>query len=256
MRQPLVAGNWKMHGTGEGSVALADAVVSGASGLNGVQVAVIPPAVFIPLVARRLQGSGVALGAQNVCDREQGANTGEISAAMLHEFGCAYALTGHSERRSLYGETDELVAARTAAALQHGGITPIVCIGETLQEREGNQASDVIARQFHAIAGRVGADGLAKLVIAYEPVWAIGTGLTASPEQAQEVHAQLRDLLREQRADLADTVRIIYGGSVKPDNAETLFAMPDIDGGLIGGASLKADDFLAICRAAEAVGKR
>ncbi|MEX0731862.1 MAG: triose-phosphate isomerase [Aquisalimonadaceae bacterium] len=249
MRQPLVAGNWKMHGTRRSVCDLADAVAAGAADVGDVHVAVAPPSIYIAPVAERLKGSAVSLGAQNLCDQDEGARTGEISAPMLREYGCAFAIVGHSERRQYYGESDALVAARTAAALR-GGLMPILCVGETLPEREAGQAEAVVVRQLRAVAGLVGVDGLAGTVIAYEPVWAIGTGLSATPEQAQAMHALIRDTLRLQHRELASTVRILYGGSVKPDNAAALFAMPDINGGLIGGAALNADMFLAICRAA------
>ena len=238
MRARLVAGNWKMHGSLAANAALLDALVAA-----GVECVVCVPFPYLAQAAERLKGTRVALGAQNLSERASGAYTGEVSAAMLGEFGCRYVLAGHSERRQLYGESDATVAAKFAAA-RDGGITPILCVGETLPEREAGRTQEVVARQLDAVLAR-GAIGDA--VVAYEPVWAIGTGRTATPEQAQEVHAFLR-----QRLSASTT--ILYGGSVKPGNAVAIFGMPDVDGGLIGGASLVAGDFIAICRAAERKG--
>ncbi len=249
MRRPLVAGNWKMHGSRAGVEALASAVRDGLPAQPAAEVLVIPAFVHIPDVARVLDGSAVLLGAQNVADASEGARTGEVSAGMLREFGCSHALVGHSERRTLYRETDELVAARAQAALD-AGLTPVVCLGETLEQRDSGKTAEVVLSQLDAVMNRVGVAGLAKSVLAYEPVWAIGTGRSASPEQAQEVHALLRGHVRGQHAAVAEELRILYGGSVKPTSADALFAMDDIDGGLVGGASLQADDFLAICQAA------
>ncbi|TMH25458.1 MAG: triose-phosphate isomerase [Betaproteobacteria bacterium] len=233
-RTRLVAGNWKMHGSRETIRALLDAIVAGVDAA-GAQCAICPPFPYLAQVAERLRGTAIAWGAQNVAEHAQGAYTGEVSAAMLAEFGCRYVIVGHSERRQLYGETDAQVAAKFAAA-RKAGLTPIVCVGETLAERDAGRTTEVVARQLGAVAFTVG-------VVAYEPVWAIGTGRNATPEQAQEVHAFLRERLPR------DTP-ILYGGSVKPQNAAAIFAMPDVDGGLIGGASLVAADFLAILRAA------
>ncbi len=240
MRARLVAGNWKMHGNLAANRALLEAIVAG---VPGVECAVCVPYPYLAQVAERLRGTRVAWGAQNVSEHASGAYTGEVSAAMLGEFGCRYVLVGHSERRQLYGESDARVAAKFVAA-RDAGITPILCVGETLEEREAGRTQDVVARQLDAALAR---GGIGNAVVAYEPVWAIGTGRTASPEQAQEVHGFLRRRLTE-------TTRILYGGSVKPDNAAAIFAMPDVDGGLIGGAALKAQDFIAICRAAERKG--
>ncbi len=240
MRARLVAGNWKMHGNLAANRALLEAIVAG---VPGVECAVCVPYPYLAQVAKRLRGTRVAWGAQNVSEHASGAYTGEVSAAMLGEFGCRYVLVGHSERRQLYGESDARVAAKFVAA-RDAGITPILCVGETLEEREAGRTQDVVARQLDAALAR---GGIGDAVVAYEPVWAIGTGRTASPEQAQEVHGFLRRRLTE-------TTRILYGGSVKPDNAAAIFAMPDVDGGLIGGAALKAQDFIAICRAAERKG--
>ena len=247
MRQPLIAGNWKMHGSRAG--ALAEAVRAGMADLEGVEVAVCPSFVLLPEVAAVVAGSRLRLGAQNVADQDEGAYTGEVSAAMLRDFGCSLALVGHSERRQLYGESNRLVAKRFAAAKRHG-IVPVLCVGETLEQREANRTEAVIAEQVDAVFAELGPQAFREAIIAYEPVWAIGTGRTASPEQAQEVHAFIRARVAEQDSEAAPRLRILYGGSVKPDNAAALFAQPDIDGGLIGGASLKAEDFLAICRAA------
>jgi triosephosphate isomerase len=238
MRARLVAGNWKMHGSLAANAALLDALVSG-----GVGCAVCVPFPYLAQAAERLRGTRLAWGAQNLSEHASGAYTGEVSAAMLAEFGCRYVLVGHSERRQIYGETDAQVAAKFAAA-RDGGITPILCVGETLPERDAGRTQEVVARQLDAVLAR-GAIGDA--VVAYEPVWAIGTGRTATPEQAQEVHAFLRQRLSASTA-------ILYGGSVKPGNAAAIFGMPDVDGGLIGGAALVAGDFIAICRAAERKG--
>ena len=234
-RTRLVAGNWKMHGSRESIRALLDAVVAGA-GAAAAQCAVCPPFPYLAQVAERLRGTAVALGAQNASEHASGAYTGEVSVAMLAEFGCRYVIVGHSERRQLYGETDAQVAAKFAA-VRSGGLMPILCVGETLAEREAGRTEEVVARQLGAVKFERG-------VLAYEPVWAIGTGRNATPEQAQEVHAFLRNRVP------ADTP-ILYGGSVKPQNAAAIFAMPDVDGGLIGGASLVAADFLAILRASQ-----
>ena len=249
MRRKLVAGNWKMNGSLESIRALMAGIRSGMDQVEGADVAVCPPAIYIPEVASLAAGTAIALGGQNVCDHDAGAFTGEISGAMLREFGCRYAIVGHSERRNVYGESDALVAARFAAA-QRAGLTPILCVGELLEEREAGQTEAVVARQLEAVLEEQGIGAFRDAVIAYEPVWAIGTGRTASPEQAQEVHAFIRNKLTPLDPGIADAVVIQYGGSVKAANAAELFAMPDIDGGLIGGASLDAEEFLAICRAA------
>jgi len=237
-RNRLVVGNWKMHGSRAANKALLDALLAGLGGADGVECAVCPPFPYLQQVSERLKGSALACGAQNVSEHEQGAFTGEVSAAMLAEFGCRYVIVGHSERRQLYGESDARVAAKFAAA-QRAGLTPILCVGETLEEREAGKTEDVVARQLDAVA----IDPNARAVLAYEPVWAIGTGRNATPQQAQAVHAFLRK-------KLAPGTRILYGGSVKAQNAAALFAMPDIDGGLIGGASLAAQDFIGIVKAA------
>ena len=248
MRKPLVAGNWKMNGSRESIKTLVTGVKAGIGNVGNTEVAVCPPFVHLSQTAQALTGSGIALGAQNVCNQDVGAYTGEISGAMLKEMGCAYAIVGHSERRALYGETDALVAQRFLAA-QRNDLTPIFCIGETLDEREAGATEAVCARQIDAVLDAAGIEVFTDAVIAYEPVWAIGTGKTATPEQAQVVHAFIRGKLAALNPDIAEKLRIQYGGSMKPGNAAELMAQPDIDGGLIGGASLQAEDFLAICKA-------
>lgn len=249
MRQPMVAGNWKMNGSSESVKELMAGIKEGMGSVNNAEVVVCPPAVYIPRVSGAVDGTSVKVGSQNICDQDSGAFTGEISGAMLKDVGCEYAIIGHSERRSLYGESDELIARRFASA-RRNGIKPIFCIGETLDERESGITNDVCARQIDAVIALEGVEALADGVIAYEPVWAIGTGKTATPEQAQEVHAFIRGKIAALNADVANGLRILYGGSMNPGNAAELMAQPDIDGGLIGGASLKADDFLSICKAA------
>lgn len=248
MRTKLVAGNWKMHGNLEANKALLTRVKEAAAGLKSA-CAVCVPFPYLAQAQAALAGSKVAWGAQNVSEHAQGAYTGEVAAAMLLEFGCRYVLVGHSERRALYDESDAMVAAKFAAALQ-AGLTPILCVGETLAEREAGITGEVVTRQLDAVIAKSGVASLGKAVLAYEPVWAIGTGKTASPQQAQDVHALIRSRIAGSDAAVAQGVQILYGGSVKPGNAQELFAMPDIDGGLIGGASLVAEDFLAICAAA------
>lgn len=252
MRQPLVAGNWKLNGTRDSVAALTKAITAGAAKLAGVEIAVCPPFVFLAEVGGMLAQSPVKLGAQDVSRHASGAYTGEISGAMLREFGCHYVIVGHSERRTYHGESDELVADKAVAA-HKVGLVPIICVGETLEEREAGHTEKVIARQLDALlTNSQCSHALTAAVIAYEPVWAIGTGRTATPQQAQEVHRYIRNRLAHHDAALAKRMQILYGGSVKADNAVELFAMADIDGGLIGGASLSADDFLAICQAARA----
>ncbi len=249
MRQPMVAGNWKMNGSCESVKELITGIKEGMGSVNKAEVVVCPPSVFIPRVSGVAEGSVIKVGSQNVCDADSGAFTGEISAEMLKEIGCEYAIVGHSERRALYGETDELVAKRFAAA-RRNGLKPIFCIGETLEERESGITNDVCSRQIDAVIALEGVESFADAVIAYEPVWAIGTGKTASPEQAQEVHAYIRGKIAALNANVAEGLQILYGGSMNPANAKELIGQPDIDGGLIGGASLKPADFLAICTAA------
>jgi triosephosphate isomerase len=249
MRQPLVAGNWKMNGSGASIEALLDDVVAGVEQIKGPAVAVCPPYVYLPLVRTLLGNAPIALGAQDVSDEDSGAFTGEVSGAMLKDVGCRYVIVGHSERRHIYGEDDAFTARKFAATRRHG-LIPMLCVGELLEEREAGQTESVVARQIKAVLDLEGAAALGDAVIAYEPVWAIGTGKTATPEQAQEVHAFIRGLLAEADEAVAERMQILYGGSVKPGNAAELFGQPDIDGGLIGGASLSGADFLAICRAA------
>lgn len=237
-----------MHGSLQQNADLLERLVDGVGGL-ACEVAVCPPFPYLAQVGSRLAGSSLALGAQTVSEHPQGAFTGEVSAAMLADFGCTYVLVGHSERRSLYGETDAVVAAKFAA-VQQAGMVPVVCIGETLAERESGATEAVVGRQLAAVIECLGVAALASAIIAYEPVWAIGTGVTASPAQAQAVHAAIRARIAGLDAGIAAGVRILYGGSVKPQNAIDLFGQPDIDGGLIGGAALVAGDFLAICQAA------
>ncbi|KPK67367.1 MAG: triosephosphate isomerase [Acidithiobacillales bacterium SM23_46] len=249
-RRPFVAGNWKMNGSRAESAALLDGVKAGVSNASKAEVAVCPPFILIPLAAEKLAGSAVAWGGQNLNVNKSGAFTGEISGPMLKDYGCSYVIVGHSERRSLYGESDATVAEKYGAAQAHG-LIPILCVGETLAEREGNQTEAVVARQLDAVLAKHGVASLKNAIIAYEPVWAIGTGKTATPQQAQDVHRFIRERIAKQDKGVADAVRILYGGSMKGSNAGELIGQPDIDGGLIGGASLVADEFLAICRAAD-----
>jgi triosephosphate isomerase len=249
MRKVLIAGNWKMNGSRDSIKALLDGIKSGIGTVDKADVAVCAPYVYLSDVADQLNGTPVAWGAQNVSTEASGAFTGEISASMINDFGCTYIIVGHSERRTLYGETDDIVAKKYGVVLE-AGMTPIFCIGETLDEREKGVTEDVVARQVQAVIDAHGVDALGKGVIAYEPVWAIGTGKTASPEQAQDVHAFIRSMIAKASADVADKIIIQYGGSMNAGNAKDLLAQPDIDGGLIGGASLKAEDFLAICTSA------
>lgn len=246
MRKKFVAGNWKMNGSLAENAALLAAIKPA---LAGIEAAVCVPFPYLAQVQAALTGSSIAWGAQNLSEQGKGAYTGEVSAAMLLDFACRYVIVGHSERRSLYGESDELVAKKYVAA-QAVGLTPILCVGESLQERESGVTEQVVARQLDAVITAAGVTSLAKAVVAYEPVWAIGTGKTASPEQAQAVHAFIRGKIATLDAGVAAGLVIQYGGSVKASNAAELMAQPDIDGGLIGGASLVADEFIAICRAA------
>jgi triosephosphate isomerase (TIM) len=249
MRKPLVAGNWKMNGSLESVRTLLAGIKSGISDVQNAEVAVCPPYVYLAETEKLLQGSGIGWGGQDLSTESSGAFTGEIAVSMLQDFGCQYVIVGHSERRTYHAESDELVAKKYAVA-RAAGLVPILCVGETLEERESGITEQVVARQLDALIDMEGVEALKDGVIAYEPVWAIGTGKTASPEQAQEVHAFIRGRVAEKSAEVADGVRILYGGSMKPDNAKELIGKPDIDGGLIGGASLKAEDFLGICTAA------
>ncbi|MBC6943179.1 MAG: triose-phosphate isomerase [Xanthomonadales bacterium] len=247
MRRPLVAGNWKMHGSRAMAIELVDAIAVDAGG--AVELAVLPPFPYLDLLLTRHAASGLAFGAQDVSAHAGGAYTGEVAASMLKDIGCRYVLVGHSERRQYHGEDDALVAAKFSAA-QQAALVPILCVGETLQQREADLTREVVGRQLDAVIAAAGIAAFAQAVVAYEPVWAIGTGRTATPEQAQQVHAFMRDTFARHDATIADSLRLLYGGSVKPANAAELFGQRDVDGGLIGGASLSAADFRAIGAAA------
>ncbi|HBZ05468.1 triose-phosphate isomerase [Massilia haematophila] len=248
MRPKLVVGNWKMNGSRAANASLLAGIVAGLDNANAT-CAVCVPAPYLQQCADTLAGGKLAWGAQDVSVHASGAYTGEVAASMLADFGCSYVIVGHSERRAYHGETDQVVAQKTLAAL-NAGLTPIVCVGETLEQREAGQTNVVVGRQLSAVLELLDVDAAARIVVAYEPVWAIGTGKTATPAMAQEVHAQLRSQLRERSAAAGERVAILYGGSMKPDNAAELMGQGDIDGGLIGGAALKAADFLAIIGAA------
>lgn len=248
MRKPFVAGNWKMYGSQKSITALLENLLAGSESITNVELAIFSPFIYLPLVSKNLSNSTINYGGQTLSEHAEGAYTGEIAADMLTDFGCSHVLVGHSERRSLFGETDDIVAKKFAAA-KKSGLIPILCVGETLEQREGGETLNVIKNQINAVLSlENGAQALYNAVIAYEPVWAIGTGKTATPEQAQEVHGEIRAHIAGYDSDLSQTIQILYGGSVKRDNAGTLFAMPDIDGGLIGGASLDAEHFLDIAR--------
>lgn len=249
MRRPMVAGNWKMNLGREDAKSLASGVLAGAGDVQNAEILVCPPFIHISDVATTLDSGSVAWGAQNLSEQDSGAFTGEVSGAMLKDYGCTHVIVGHSERRSIYGESDELVAEKYRKA-QELGLIPVLCVGELLEEREAGNTEAVVARQLDAVIEMNGVASLANAIVAYEPVWAIGTGKTASPEQAQEVHAFIRAKIAGLDAGVAEGLRVLYGGSVKSSNAQELFSQADIDGGLIGGASLQADEFLAICRAA------
>ncbi len=248
MRRKLVAGNWKMHGSRAMAEALLADIVAHLP--TGMDVAVLPPFPYLGELIDKYEASGVEFGAQDVSERTRGAFTGEVSAEMLNDIGCRYVLVGHSERRQYHEESNELVAAKFDVA-REAGLVPILCVGETLDQRDSGTTDIVIAMQIDAVLSRCGIEAFSAAVVAYEPVWAIGTGRTATPDQAQAVHARLRDKLARENATIAGSLRILYGGSVKPDSAAGLFSQPDIDGGLIGGASLVGADFLAICAAAQ-----
>jgi triosephosphate isomerase len=250
MRKKLVAGNWKMHGGLAANQRLLDGLKSSEARWQGVLSAVCAPFPYLQQVRDSLRGSSIAWGAQTLSEHDVGAYTGEVSGAMLRDFECHYVIVGHSERRQLYGERDGQIAAKFQAA-QRAGLTPILCVGETLAEREQGATEEVVGRQLDAVLNAAGVAALHEAVLAYEPVWAIGTGRTAAPEQAQAVHRFLRERVAGRDSAVAAEVKILYGGSVKAANAAELFAMPDLDGGLIGGASLVADDFIAICEAAK-----
>ena len=250
MRRPLVAGNWKMNGSRSQATALIDGILQGISGENSIEVVICPPFVLIPLAAERLAvGSGVILGAQNLSTESAGAYTGEVSATMLTDYGCKYAIVGHSERRALYGDSDAIVARKFGVAIENN-LTPILCVGETLAQREAGETQQTVEDQLDAVLQQHGIEAMVKAVVAYEPVWAIGTGRTATPQQAQAVHHFIRNKLAAGNKNVAANIRLLYGGSVKTNNAADLFNATDIDGGLIGGASLDANEFIEICRAA------
>jgi len=250
MRRPLVAGNWKMNGDSESTTSLINGIADGRDDVTAAEVLVCPPYILIPRAADALNGrADIVLGAQDLDINQSGAFTGQISAAMLVDAGCEYVIVGHSERRAIYGESDQDVADKFKVA-QGGGLIPVLCVGETLEERESGNTESVVARQIQAVIDLVGIDNFDNAVIAYEPVWAIGTGKTATPEMAQEVHKFIRDMLSALNTGVADNLRLLYGGSMNAGNAESLIGMADIDGGLIGGASLQAESFLAICKAA------
>ena len=250
MRRILVAGNWKMNGSQAMVEALLGGLLAGTENESEVDMAVFPPFPYLAQAQSILAGSSIAWGGQNLNPVSSGAHTGEVAASMLLDFGCRYVLVGHSERRTLYGESDDDVAERFETALA-AGLEPVLCVGETLEERESGETQSVVERQLDAVFGRCGIDGFKKAIVAYEPVWAIGTGKTATPEQAQDVHAFIRDKFVSQDDIIAGQLRILYGGSVNGSNAADLFAREDIDGGLVGGASLKAEDFLAIRNAVD-----
>ena len=251
MRTSLIAGNWKMHGSRDANSRLIGGLLDGYDVRGGCDILVCPPFPYLAEVARLLNGSGILMGAQNCSTEESGAYTGEVAASMLAETGCRYVIVGHSERREIFGETDSTVA-RKFVAVQQAQLEPILCVGETLAQRDADETRLVIERQVNAVLDVAGVEAFARAVIAYEPVWAIGTGKTASPEQAQAVHALIRGMIAARDDKIAGSIRLLYGGSVKAANAAQLLAMPDIDGGLIGGASLQAEEFLRICAAAKA----
>jgi len=249
MRDILVAGNWKMNGSSTANAELVSGIIAGVPKGSGFSLLVCPPFPYLASVAAQAAGSAVSVGAQNVSEHQKGAFTGEVAPSMLSDVGCEYVIVGHSERRSLYGESSAQVAAKFQA-VQAAGMTPILCVGETLEEREAGTTEKVIDEQLDAVLDAAGVDAFGAAVIAYEPVWAIGTGVTATPEQAQDMHRHIRGRFETLNAEIAAGVQILYGGSMKGENAAGLLAKPDIDGGLIGGASLKAEDFLAIAQAA------
>src|SRR5580692_3867242 len=251
MRRQMVAGNWKMHGSRSANQALLAELEMSLKPDWAIDIVVFPPFVYLSDEVRALEGGRIGVGAQDVCAESGGAFTGQVSASMLKDVGCSHVLVGHSERRCWYHEDDALVARKFAAALA-AGLVPVLCVGETLDEREAKQTETIVARQLDAVIAMHGVGGFARAVLAYEPVWAIGTGRTASPEQAQAVHSLLRNRIHAQDAKIARHLRILYGGSVKAGNAAELFSMPDVDGGLVGGASLSADEFQQICAAAAA----
>ncbi len=252
MRQSLVIGNWKMHGSLSANDKLLTALLPLVNQGLKAKVVICPPAIYLDNVFRKITDSQLVLGAQNVCAESatSGPFTGEVSAEMLADFAVQYVIVGHSERRQFYGETDEIIATKFIQ-VQLAGLIPILCVGENLQQREHSETLDFITSQLTTVINRVGITAFSNAVIAYEPIWAIGTGKTASPEQAQEVHAHIRQEISKLSKEIAENIQLLYGGSVKADNASSLFMMADIDGALVGGASLNADDFSVICKAAE-----
>ena len=252
MRQPLIAGNWKMNGSKAVTAELLHSIKAGIGDIEASEVAVCPPFPYLYIAEEMLSGTAIRYGSQDCSREEDGAFTGQVSATMLKDFGCTYAIIGHSERRMFNAESDAVIARKYQMVVAYG-LTPILCVGETLEEREQGKTEEVVARHLNAVLELPGGvEALAKGVVAYEPVWAIGTGVTATPEQAQEVHAFLRQCVAKKNSEVAAELRILYGGSMKPGNALELMAQADIDGGLIGGAALKAADFLAICKAGDA----
>jgi triosephosphate isomerase len=251
MRQPLIAGNWKMNGSKADAAELLNGIKAGAGEITASEVVVCPPFPYLYLAEQLLAGTRVGHGAQDCAAESSGALTGQVAASMLADLGCRYVIVGHSERRLFNAESDEVIGRKFAQALA-SGLTPILCVGETLEQRESGKTEEVVARHLDGALELVGAEGLGKGVVAYEPVWAIGTGVTATPDQAQEVHAFLRERIAGSSGAVAEGIRILYGGSMKAANAAELMARADIDGGLIGGASLKASEFLAICKAGDA----
>lgn len=249
MRKIVAAGNWKMNGSRAMTASLINSIKQGLPESPAADVLIFPSFGYLSLACGLVAGSPIQLGAQNMCTEAGGAYTGEISGEMLVDLGCTHVLVGHSERRALYNENSDVVAVKFEEA-QLVGLVPVLCLGETLAQREAGATEDVVGEQLEAVINRVGIEALARSILAYEPVWAIGTGKTATPEQAQEVHAYLRRTIAAQNANIADSLQILYGGSVNGGNAAELFAMPDVDGGLVGGASLKSEQFLEICAAA------
>mgnify|MGYP003384661656 FL=1 len=254
MRKPLVAGNWKMNGSSASNKILLDGILSQRSTFDSVEVALFPPSVYLGQVEDALSGTSISWGTQNLSQYKHGAYTGEISAPMLNDFNCKYVLIGHSERRCLYAEVgldqlvlDHIIAEKYSMAIQEG-ITPIICIGESPEEHAKGQTEEIVARLIDIVIAKNGVKALSQAVLAYEPVWAIGTGKSATPEWAQDVHSFMRERLKAHDVETAESIQILYGGSVKGDNAAPLFSMPDIDGGLVGGASLDAHEFVAICQ--------
>ncbi len=250
MRRGLVVGNWKMNGNRVANASLLEQLLAEVGAFDAADMAVCPPFPYLMQAIEGLQGSRIGVGAQNLAQEAEGAFTGEVSAAMLKDLGCHYVIVGHSERRAMYGESNEIVAQKFVRA-QSEGLTPILCVGETLQQREAGKTLDVVTEQLQSVVSAAGIAAFSQSALAYEPVWAIGTGKTATPEQAQSVHAHLREVLAGSDTDVAQKIQILYGGSVKADNAAELFAMADIDGALVGGASLVARDFAVIGKAAD-----